>query len=122
MAPGPNLPRPGPKKRRGELESGHFDDLLAAVRTHARTQETARKGLDYFTNNRHRMRYPAFRAMGLCVSTGVVEGACKNIVGTRLERGGMHWSVAGANAILALRCAILSNRFDDFWKRQAPMP
>ena len=55
--------------------------------------------------------------MGLCVATGVVEGGCKNIVASRLKRGGMHWTVSGANAIIALRCAIL--RFDDFWERRA---
>ncbi len=35
----------------------------------------------------------------------------------RLKQGGMHWTVNGANAILALRCAVESNRFDDFWER-----
>ena len=69
--------------------------------------------------NRARMNYPTFRAMGLCVATGVVEGGCKHIVGTRLKRGGMRWTVAGANAIIALRCAVESNRFDDFWERRA---
>ncbi len=32
----------------------------------------------------------------------------------RLKQGGMHWTVNGANAILALRCAVESNRFGDF--------
>ncbi len=64
------------------------------------------------------MRYPKFRALGLCVTTGVVEAGCKNIVGSRLKRGGMHWTVAGANAIMALRCSILSNPFDDLWERR----
>jgi len=27
----------------------------------------------------------------------------------------MHWSVRGANAIIALRSCILSGRFEDFW-------
>ncbi|OYW03378.1 MAG: hypothetical protein B7Z61_10765, partial [Acidobacteria bacterium 37-71-11] len=45
-------------------------------------------------------------------STGVVEAACKHTIGTRLKRPGMHWSLAGANAITALRCAVLSRRFD----------
>jgi len=62
---------------------------------------------------------PAFRKQGLCVTTGVVEGACKSVLGSRLKRGGMHWTVNGANAIIALRCAIDSNRFDGYWKRQA---
>ena len=54
--------------------------------------------------NRERMRYPEFRAAGLCTSTGVVEAGCKVAIGTRCKRAGMHWTVAGANAIIALRC------------------
>ena len=107
------------KQRRDELDQGRLDDILAALRGHAATCEEAGKCADYIARNRRRMRYPAFRAMGLCVSTGVVEGACKNIVASRLKRGGMHWTVDGANAILALRCSILGNRFDDFWERRA---
>ena len=66
----------------------------------------------------NRMRYPQFRALGLCVSSGVVEAGCKQI-GARLKRAGMRWTVAGANAILALRCCILSGRFEDFCERRA---
>ena len=40
----------------------------------------------------------------------------------RLKRGGMHWSADGANAIIALRCAIKSNRFDRYRQRQAANP
>lgn len=107
------------RQRRDELHAGAFDDLLAAVGAHAGNCEEARKGRAYFANNRRRMRYPEFRARGLCISTGVVEGACKTLVGSRLKRGGMHWSVNGADAILALRSCIVSNRFDDFWLRRA---
>ena len=68
--------------------------------------------------NRYRMRYPQFRARGLCVASGVVEAGCKQI-GARLKRAGMRWTVAGANAIIALRCCLLSGRFEDFWERRA---
>ena len=107
------------RKRREELDEGRVDDVLAALRSHAGTCQEARKNVEYFSNNRSRMNYPKFRAMGLCVATGVVEGGCKHIVGARLKHGGMHWTVPGANAIIALRCAIESNRFDDFWERRA---
>jgi hypothetical protein len=53
------------------------------------------------------------------VATGVVEAGCKVVVGTRLKRAGMHWTVAGADAILALRCSLLNGRFDDFWLRRS---
>ena len=106
------------KERRDELDQGHLNDLLAALGAHDSCEE-ARKCIDYITHNRARMQYPTFRGMGLCIATGVIEGACKNIVGSRLKRGGMHWTVDGANAIIALRCSILSNRSDDFWERRA---
>ena len=107
------------RQRREELDRGRLDDLLAALCEHADSCEAARKDVDYFARNRERMRYPDFRTRGLCISTGVLEAGCKNIVGSRLKRGGMHWSVEGANDILALRCAVISNRFDDFWERRA---
>ena len=106
------------RKRREELDEGRVDEVIAALRSHAGTCEEARKNAEYFSNNRERMNYPTFRAMGLCVAT-VVEGGCKHIVGARLKHGGMRWTVAGANAIIALRCAVESNRFDDFWERRA---
>jgi len=107
------------KQRRDELDNGNMEAVLAALRVHAVANDEARKCLGYLTTNRHRMRYPEFRAQGLCTSTGVVEAGCKTAVGTRLKRAGMHWSVAGADAIIALRCCVLSGRFEDFWERRS---
>ena len=107
------------RKRREELDEGRVEEVLAALRSFSATCEEARRNVEYFSTNRERMNYPKFRTMGLCVATGVVEGGCKHIVATRLKRGGMRWTVAGANAIIALRCAVESNRFDDFWERRA---
>jgi hypothetical protein len=39
--------------------------------------------------------------------------------GGRLKKSGMHRSVAGANAILALRCTIKIGRYESFWERKA---
>ena len=107
------------KKRREELDEGRVDEVIAALQSHAGSCEEARKNAEYFSTNHARMNYPKFRTMGLCVASGVVEGGCKNIVGARLKQGGMRWTVDGANAIIALRCAVESNRFDRFWERRA---
>jgi len=107
------------KKRRDELDDGKIDAILAALRVHAEANDEARKCLDYVTHNRHRLRYPEFRAHGFCTSTGVVEAGCKTAIGTRCKRAGMHWTVAGADAIIALRCCKLSGRFEDFWERRS---
>lgn len=107
------------RQRHDELDRGETDALLAAVAVHVAQHDDARKCVDYLKTNRHRMRYHDFRAHGLCTSTGVVEAGCKVAIGTRLKRAGMHWSVRGANAIIALRCAKLSGRFEDFWERRS---
>jgi len=107
------------KERRDELDEGKIEAVLAELRVHAGANDEARKCLGYVTTNRDRMRYPMFRAAGLCTSTGVVEAGCKTAVGTRLKRAGMHWTVAGADAIIALRCCVLSGRFEDFWERRS---
>lgn len=117
---GTDLAEQWAKQRRDELDEGKIDAVLDALRAHAPTHEEARRCLGYVVHNQDRMRYPELRAHGLCVSSGVVEAGCKVAIGTRLKRAGMRWTVAGANAIIALRCSKLSDRFDDFWRRRSP--
>ena len=117
--PTSDLGRLWARERHAELDEGRLDDLLAALAVHAPTSEEARRCLGYVTSNRDRMRYPELRAQGLCVSSGVVEAGCKVAIGTRLKRAGMHWTLAGADAIIALRCSLLSGRFDAFWERRS---
>jgi len=116
---GSDLAEQWAKQRRDELDEGKIDDVLAALRVHAAANDEARKCLDYVARNQSRMRYPEFRAQGLCVSSGVVEAGCKVAIGTRLKRAGMHWTVTGADAIIALRCCKLSGRFEGFWERRS---
>ena len=74
---------------------------------------------DYFERNRERMRYPEFRRQGLFVGSGVVEAGCRTVIGARLKRSGMFWTVRGANAIIALCCCRLSGEFEDYWEARA---
>ena len=107
------------RARYDELDEGHLKFLVHALRSHAAQYQEARQCIQYIWKNRRRMRYPKFHKQGFCTSTGVVEAGCKIVIGTRLKRAGMHWSVKGANAIIALRCSKLSGRFEDFWERRS---
>ena len=107
------------QRRYQELDEGRWKSLLAALLRHALHSRPARECLQYLRRNRSRMRYPEFHAQGLCTSSGVVEAGCKGVIGTRLKRGGMHWTLRGANAIIALRCCKLSGRFEDFWEQRS---
>ena len=116
--PSSDLGRQWAKRRHDQLDEGRLNAILEALRAHAETNDEARKCIDYVTRNQSRMRYPQFRAAGLCVSSGVVEAGCKVAIGARLKRAGMRWSLAGADAIIALRSCKLSGRFDTFWRRR----
>jgi hypothetical protein len=49
------------------------------------------------------MDYAHYLKNGWPIGTGVVEGACRHLVKDRMELSGMRWTVAGAEALLALR-------------------
>ncbi len=116
---GSDLSKQWARERHDELDAGDIEAVLCALRVHSPKDDEARKCVDYVERNRERMRYPEFRTAGLCTSTGVVEAGCKVAIGTRCKRAGMHWTVAGADAIIALRCCKLSGRFEDFWERRS---
>jgi hypothetical protein len=111
--------KPWATARCTELDDGKLQAIISALRPHIGACKEAAKCATYMIRNRRRMRYPKFHAQALCTSTGVLEAGCKVAIGTRLKRAGMHWSVFGANAIIALRCAKLSGRFEDFWERRS---
>ena len=114
-----DLWKPWANQRCDELDAGDTNAILRALNAHAAGSKEAKQGMGFFTNNLERMNYPRFEAEVLCTGSGVVEAGCKTAIGTRLKRAGMHWTVAGADAIIALRCCKLSGRFEDFWERRS---
>ncbi len=105
------------------LENGKIETLVKMLHAVPPDSEqlakTVHNEAEYFQRNAARMRYPAFRAQGLFVGSGVVEAGCKTVIGTRLKCSGMFWTVRGANALIALRCCRLSRRFEDYWAARA---
>ena len=110
----------GRKRRRRWVKlllRGRLDVFLAQARSSfpIAKKEAGEKALAYFEKNRERMRYGEFREKGYFIGSGVVEAACKTIVAQRFKGSGMHWSEHGLSHILAIRTAILSRRYQDFW-------
>jgi hypothetical protein len=90
-----------------DLDYGDVDGICKAARVFPLAgvkKDELDTALGYFENNAPRMRYHWFRQCGLFVGSGVVEASCKTVVGQRLKQAGMHWTVNGADAIIALRC------------------
>ncbi len=110
--------------RRKELDQGEVEHVMKAIQSLLAStkeqQEIFESEIAYFEKNKGRMRYEEFRKQGLLVGSGVVEAGCRTVIGQRLKQSGMHWTVRGANNIIALRCCILSNRWEDFWEDRIP--
>jgi len=105
------------------LEKGDIDELTACFAKLPVITEEQREKVriesNYFMQNKERMQYQSFRKRGLFVGSGVVEAACKNVIGKRLKQSGMRWNVDGANKIAALRCAVMSGEFEPIYQATA---
>ena len=109
--------------RLSELYEGRHGEARRAVQElrkrlrSAAKREVLRKLAVYLENNRERMDYPRYRAMGLPIGSGPVESACKSLVSARCKQSGMrNWRCRRAEAILALRAAKSDRRFRRLWK------
>jgi len=96
-----------------------IEQASALLPKNPNAMKDARKEVNYLKKNKKRMHYDEYRAQHLYIGSGVIEAGCKHLVGHRLKQSGMEWTVRGANAVIALRCAILSNRFEDFWQQRS---
>ena len=111
------------RRRSKQLDAGRIEHLARSLRSlQCDTPELnakVKRQAAYFEGHAQRMRYAEFRRQNLFIGSGVIEAGCRSVIGARLKRSGMFWTVQGANAIIALRCAQLSNRFDDYWENRA---
>jgi hypothetical protein len=65
----------------------------------------------YFTNQASRMAYDQYRAAGWDIGSGMVESACKHLIGAREKGPGMRWSEAGAQTVAAVRVLLFNNQW-----------
>jgi hypothetical protein len=62
------------------------------------------------------LRYDQALANGWPIATGVIEGACRHLIGDRLDIGGARWGLDGAEAVLTLRAVISNGDFEEYWR------
>jgi hypothetical protein len=105
------------KRWKGELRRGHSEGLEEELRELAQTvrdpDQVLRKTANYLETHQARVRYPLFRAAGWPIGSGVVEGACKNVIDLRFKRKSTRWKTAGLRAILHLRLDLLNDRWQN---------
>ena len=100
----------------GEALLTYLQALALPPNASAPAREELRKLIGYFTNNRHRTDYPAYRRNGWDIGSGPTEAGCK-IIGERLKGSGMRWVEDGAVTVASLRALYVSGGkiWDGFW-------
>lgn len=89
------------------IEDGHVSYIIDELKEMRDSRPAVQEKIDalatYFTNNKDRMDYPAYRQRGLRITSGIVESANFHVTGARLKQQGMRWSEKGAREIALLR-------------------
>jgi hypothetical protein len=72
--------------------------------------------LDYLRGNADRLHYAERLATGRPIGSGLIEGACKNLVGRRLKQTGACWRLERANRITLVCSLLYSDQWHHCWK------
>lgn len=101
--------------------AGKTEDVIQDLESHLQPpslsvsqRQTLNTTIGYYQRNLPYMRYGYYLARGWPIGTGVVEGACGHLVKDRMERSGMRWTRAGAQALLDLRAVRINDHWDDY--------
>ena len=102
------------------LLEGQLEEFFAALRRWSeleRYRQAAEEQLRYFETNRARLGYAEALARGYPIGSGMVEAACKTVIGLRQKQPGMRWRRRMAEVIAHLRCIYFSDRWSRFRTR-----
>ena len=98
MARGPEATTTWVEQQLGRLAQGQAATLAAewqALPCRGEAAAIRDAQVTYFTNQARRMAYDRYRAAGWDIGSGMVEAACKHLIGAREKGPGMRWSEAG---------------------------
>lgn len=105
------------EERLRQMKEGKLEKVIAAikrVKMKGRESEAIRvAAVNYLKARQQQMEYGKYVKQGLLIGSGAIESTCKQIVTARCKQAGMRWSEAGVDAIVALRCFVLNDRFDE---------
>ena len=101
------------------LHDGNIAEVVSSIRAlatqHPEVSDRLEREVNYFEKHAKRMQYKAFREKGYMIGSGVIESACKHIVGERCKQAAMRWETPGINAVLKWRCLSKNKAWERYW-------
>jgi len=94
---------------------GGLKQMLSKHELSGSKRHSLEQVIGYLERNRKHMRYEICLTRGYPIGSGVIEGACRNLINDRLELTGMSWTLRGAESIMRLRAVHINKDWDAFW-------
>jgi hypothetical protein len=69
----------------------------------------------YFYRQREHLGYAVRLASGRSIGSGLVGGACKQVIGRRRKQTGARWRVRRANRMATLCCTLHGDTWKTYW-------
>jgi hypothetical protein len=105
---------------RQQLRAGRSRDVVATLRKMAEGQP-ADSGvwteIEYLNKHEAHLRYDWFEYRGRPRGSGAVESAIRRVINLRLKGNGIYWKPENAEAMLVLRAAVLTGRWEETMER-----
>jgi len=103
------------EEQKKRLKTGEWENFIKGfhvlpIKTENQ-RENKRKAINYFLNNKSRMKYHEYRSRGIYIGSGMAESGCKQVVKKRMRITGARWCDYGARAMIQIRCAYLNGEF-----------
>ena len=81
----------------------------------AQAQDVIAESIAYLEKRTHMLDYPTFCASYYPIGSGSVESANKVVMQSRMKQAGMRWQDNNIDPMLALRCILSNDRWDEGW-------
>jgi hypothetical protein len=96
-----------------------IDKRLQALLSDEKLSDAKRESVQslraYLEKHKGRMNYRERLYEGRSIGSGMIEGACKNLVGRRMKQTGACWKVERANKIAIIAAALYSRQWKHCW-------
>jgi hypothetical protein len=112
------------QQTRAALLVGGWPALVERTQAARRQVRSPRKrrALDelegYFWRQRENLDYAGRLERGQSIGSGLVEGACKQVIGRRMKQTGARWRVRRANRMATLCCTFHGDTWKAYWEHR----
>jgi hypothetical protein len=106
------------KRLRGLLKEGKIREVIAELKVLAANEPNdspMRREIRYLTKHSDcgRLRYDYLRRRGVPMGSGAIESTVRRVINLRLKGNGIYWTEDNAEAMLQLRAAVASGRWEE---------